>query len=471
LKLKTVNRMRWRSLFIVSACVNAVLLASVWLYARKASVASTPPADSATSAEVRYRTNVVVRRQFFMWDQVESDDYATYIANLRDIGCPEPTIADIIIADVNQLYARRELETPAGFQFKWWEAQADDEFYKIFSQQRRALEAQRRAVLNQLLGPNWTDNSRALRIRNFISFDGPVLGAASPATRQAVRDIFDQQELAGRGEPVSDPVFAQATNAPLAQAAARKALAAILTPAQIEELLLRHSLTASGLRSVLAAGVEVKPDEFRALFRASDKLLSQSRSLAETDDANQSARMGSIEDQYRAILRKILGPERFARLERLQDEDYRAAMADAPTNATPGMLEALFQINKASSGEMDRILANTNLTDLQKQIAIKKVELAQLEAQAQATGQAAPTETETPPLPPDLVAAVVEAALPEEPQPRVHTIRSGDSVGRLSTQYGVPAIAILNANPGLQVNTLKVGAQIIIPPPPRPQGQ
>jgi hypothetical protein len=34
----------------------------------------------------------------------------------------------------------------------------------------------------------------------------------------------------------------------------------------------------------------------------------------------------------------------------------------------------------------------------------------------------------------------------------------------------VPAIAILNANPGLQVNTLKVGAQIIIPPPPRPPG-
>jgi len=40
-----------------------------------------------------------VRRQFFSWQQLESPDYQTYVANLRDIGCPEQTIRDIIIAD------------------------------------------------------------------------------------------------------------------------------------------------------------------------------------------------------------------------------------------------------------------------------------------------------------------------------------------------------------------------------------
>src|SRR6516165_11399960 len=96
--------MRWRVLLLVSACVNGVLLAA-WLSARKPP-ASAPSRPEAAS-EPRSHTNVVVRRQFFMWSELESPDYVTYIANLRDIGCPEQTIRDIIIADVNGLFAKR----------------------------------------------------------------------------------------------------------------------------------------------------------------------------------------------------------------------------------------------------------------------------------------------------------------------------------------------------------------------------
>src|SRR5262249_37412952 len=46
----------------------------------------------------------------FTWGQVESADYPTYIANLRSIGCPEPTIKDIIAADVHALYLRKRQE-------------------------------------------------------------------------------------------------------------------------------------------------------------------------------------------------------------------------------------------------------------------------------------------------------------------------------------------------------------------------
>lgn len=41
------------------------------------------------------------------WRSVESEDYRHYIANLRAIGCPEETIADIIRADVNKLFQSR----------------------------------------------------------------------------------------------------------------------------------------------------------------------------------------------------------------------------------------------------------------------------------------------------------------------------------------------------------------------------
>jgi len=35
-------------------------------------------------------------RPVFDWRQVESEDYRTYLANLRAIGCPETTIRDIV---------------------------------------------------------------------------------------------------------------------------------------------------------------------------------------------------------------------------------------------------------------------------------------------------------------------------------------------------------------------------------------
>src|SRR5437867_12387881 len=43
----------------------------------------------------------------FAWSEVESADFKQYMANLRGIGCPEETIRDLIVAEVNKLFAPR----------------------------------------------------------------------------------------------------------------------------------------------------------------------------------------------------------------------------------------------------------------------------------------------------------------------------------------------------------------------------
>jgi hypothetical protein len=48
----------------------------------------------------------------FHWSQIEAADYPTYIRNLRRIGCPEETIADIITADVASRDAAETSEIP-----------------------------------------------------------------------------------------------------------------------------------------------------------------------------------------------------------------------------------------------------------------------------------------------------------------------------------------------------------------------
>ena len=93
----------------------------------------------------------------FTWSAVEAADYKQYIANLRAIECPEETIRDIILADVNKLFAPRE----APFKNKVaaplpWEPAANvaaarlDEAEK--RRQLREIQKEKNAVLKELLG-------------------------------------------------------------------------------------------------------------------------------------------------------------------------------------------------------------------------------------------------------------------------------------------------------------------------------
>src|ERR1041385_6045932 len=148
--------MRWRFLFLASLGVN-VVLAVLWLSRLRHAEAPTDDAAAASPTNVTAKTNVIIRRQFFSWSQVESDDYPTYITNLREIGCPEQTIRDIIIADVNALYARRlatDTDVIAPGQ-QWWRPEPDTNLVRVANEKIRVINDERRGLLTRLLGANW----------------------------------------------------------------------------------------------------------------------------------------------------------------------------------------------------------------------------------------------------------------------------------------------------------------------------
>src|SRR5258708_5348177 len=94
---------RERMPLLISVVLNVFLgLAVVSVYRlhieRELMVPTASPRPANSSVIVK--TNVVVRRLNFMWQQLESGDYPSFIRNLREIGCPDQTIRDIIIADV-----------------------------------------------------------------------------------------------------------------------------------------------------------------------------------------------------------------------------------------------------------------------------------------------------------------------------------------------------------------------------------
>jgi hypothetical protein len=44
----------------------------------------------------------------FHWRQIDSDDFPTFVSNLRSIGCPESIIHDIVKGELTEIYAEKE---------------------------------------------------------------------------------------------------------------------------------------------------------------------------------------------------------------------------------------------------------------------------------------------------------------------------------------------------------------------------
>jgi LysM repeat protein len=227
-------------------------------------------------------------------------------------------------------------------------------------------------------------------------------------------------------------------------------LAQVLSPPQLEEYLLRYSPHAGTLRTNLAQlkYFNATPDEFRAVFRATDSFDQQLDLLAGASDPGSAEQRVALQTQRESALKLALGPARYAQYRLLQDPTYQHAYAAAQDADAPDAVGALYEINQASTQELARIRANTNLTSGQREIEIKKAELEQLKAAALALGQELPPE---PPRPP-------------KPQPaKTHVLANGESLSVLARLYGVDPNALRAANPNVNFEKLKAGDAISVP--------
>ncbi len=448
--------MRWRAFALISLGVNVVLAAAWWLSARHGSGTSSGSSGGLTpDSEGQERTNFLVRRQPFSWREVESPDYPTYIANLRSIGCPEQTIRDIIIADVSALYARKRATEVVTPDQQWWRSEPDSNVVRVAAEKVRGLEEERRALLTSLLGNNWESGDMASLprpSRPVVLLDGPVLGVLPPEVKQALQDInlrseerlaayVEGQQREGKEiDPIQLAKLRQQTRAELQR---------ILNPTQLEEYLLRHSQDANNLRAELGQlrFFDATPDEFRAMFRATDVIDQQLALLVGNDPATIEQRK-ALEVQRENALKVSLGPARYEEYQALHDPVYRDAVALAQQAGMPDAARAIYEINLAAAAQQESIRTNANLTAAQKDIELKRLELEQLQANAVATDQELPPE----PAPP-----------PQPPPKKVYIVGPGDNAATVSTIYGVPIAALRDANPGLNLNKLKPGDVLNIP--------
>jgi hypothetical protein len=332
----------------------------------------------------------VIRRQNFVWSDIESEDYPTYITNLRLIGCPESTIRDIIVAEVTQMFARRRTSEVVGAHQQWWRSEPDPAVAWAAVTKMRELEDERRALLTRLLGPAWESADYPLpSLDTLVPLDGPILGSLTPEMKLAVQNIEraalqrQSEYLAAREAAGEEPDPAELARLRLE---ARTALAGVLAPEALEEYLLRYSQEAINLRRRLA-GVETTPEEFRALFRAIDPLGQEMAITNVAADALASKQRTELEEERERSLREVLGAERYEEYRLAQDPLYQQAKGVAAAAGVPeDRIVSLAAIYRLTEIEEARIRNDLTLSPDDKAVRLEAMRIAQQDSVRQLLG-------------------------------------------------------------------------------------
>ncbi|MDQ6630500.1 MAG: hypothetical protein M3Y82_01940 [Verrucomicrobiota bacterium] len=312
------------------------------------------------------------------WRSVESEDYKKYVQNLREIGCPEETIFDIIVADVNTLYAMKARSLLPVKEWKFWEAKDETPSREEIKNQklRRDLENQKRALIAAILGPDALEKLKKYQIWGGEESAERKLAFLAEEKRKKLRQLqekyFDLEQSATEWN--SAGVVTEETTQKLAALAKqrRAEIESLLTPEELTELDLRTSDTAERLRQELN-GFHPSEQEFRALFAIRKNLEDQMNANTDIRDPNVLQTRVETQKQLAEKAKSQLGEPRYDEYLRSQDIDYQNILRMTEYFGLPEKAASdVYDLKKQDEKMAQNILANTSVTDEQKNAALEQ---------------------------------------------------------------------------------------------------
>jgi hypothetical protein len=380
--------MRARFWLILSLGFNLFLAASLYVATEPLREPSVPIPPSLDNVVVK--TNVLVRRQNFTWELLQSTNYTILINNLRAIGCPEQTIRDIVTSEVDRLYARRRVTEVDYPNYQWWKSTPDPALAQAAEDKIRSLEAERRDLLTGLLGAGWDAEGKELvAARAGITLTGPILGDLPAATKLAALDFVAaaqqkieayQEEQRLQGKAIDPMQMVRLREEPLVP------LAAVLEPEAYEEFVLRYSPAAQQLREMMRT-MDLVPDQFRDLFAALSGIIGQPVFFYAGADPALLKQQQQLAAQSEAVIKTTLGAALYAAYQLNQDPLYRSSQALAQQLKLPASMDLpIYQINRATQAEMDRIRKDDTMSNDDKVEALAQTQVEEQQSLQQLLG-------------------------------------------------------------------------------------
>ena len=285
-----------------------------------------PPSALAGPADASDPTNSP-----FHWGQLETPDYRQYIARLRAIGCPEQTIRDLIIADLDKLYSARIRNLmPLRKQLNYWESEeaemANNHDARSWQRREREIEREKAQVVKDLLGVDLTAERQ--RIRGLVDKYDRRLAFLPEDKRAELRgmlETWEEQEQAIREKAWDSgtvPGEEDRTRLRNLRIEREQALANSLSPEQREMFDLWMAPTAEALRHDLY-GMGANEQEFKTLYDLRKEFdATWPRDEIDTSDSSTLESWGTALLDLEKRVQQVLGDDRFALYQRGQDSQF-----------------------------------------------------------------------------------------------------------------------------------------------------
>lgn len=249
----------------------------------------------------------------FHWGAIESDDYRQYIANLRAVGCPEDTIRDLVAADLAALYLPRARAVWSRPTRAWWQKYVADQPNPDQVKALTRLAKEQDAVFRDLLDARLTQQDRIDLLYLQLHGTEQELLFLPAGTREAALAHLATTDIEERTMALHTQGSYSSADEERLFAEKLRLLAAVLSPAELEEYRLRGSPAAQQLRVELQY-FECTPEEFAKILDA--RQASPGR-VPIGDLVNRGPAAAQV--------REMFGEERAAEFERVTDIHYQQA--------------------------------------------------------------------------------------------------------------------------------------------------
>ncbi len=316
----------------------------------------------------------------FDWRSLADEDLKQYALNLRSVQCPEETIRDIILAELNRQFASRESALKGRAEDRQpWEAISTSDRRSNESRLRQLL-VQKKLLLREITGADApVELPPSLGGRDIARFEA-AFSAVPESKRDQVQLIQEKywsqsddikRRTLGFLEPEDRDEFIRI------KAERRQELAKVLSPGEIENYDIISSATATTLRSQLG-GMNPTDEEFRKIFALTvpvDEQFSINKPVRETDDPNWIARRKQAEQDLQESLRSTLGDERYADLERSRDPAYKGISSAMQEAGLPKeSIVQVYETQKLLQAESKRLMQDQTLLPEQRAQALQSMQ-------------------------------------------------------------------------------------------------
>jgi hypothetical protein len=363
--------------------LNAVLLGALALVSVRQPAPTKTPAENAPGTEPVQtvprrdrppKSAAIANLASFNWSQLESSDYHQYMANLRGVGCPEETVRDLIIAEVDKMFAPRFAALAGESQtFQHWRRRSKASENLVT--QLRALQDERKALLRELLGidegpyAKWA-NADVARLQEEGKY--AFLSAEKQAQVRAIMEKYQKQIDGGQSGRDGFSLSGGDETKRLREQRQQE-LAQVLSPEELKEMSLRDSNAADSVRSRFG-NLDITEDEYRKLYDLRKAYEDKVGAVADNSDPERMRQRSDARRELDEAYRNVFGEERWNDLQKQQDPTWRGLTQVAQqNNLGQSVIDQAYQYQRQTGEQVMRAIEDRSLSREQREALVQQL--------------------------------------------------------------------------------------------------